>query len=46
MTPEEIRSVTADDEHLSWLSEYVLHGWPSITAEVQKDLLPCWFIQR
>ena len=42
MTAEEIRSVTTDDEHICRLSEYVLHSWLSITAEVQKDLQPYW----
>ena len=42
MTTEEIRSVTTYDEHLSRLSEYLLCGWLSMTAELQKDLPPYW----
>ena len=40
-----IRSVTVDDEHLSILSEYVLYGWPSMTAELQKELQPSWSLR-
>ena len=42
MRAEEIRFATTDDKHLNMLSEYVLHGWPSVRAEVQKDLQMCW----
>ena len=41
ITAERIMSVTIDKEHLSMLSDYVLHGWPS-RVEVQKDLQPYW----
>ena len=40
MTAEEPRLPTLDDEHLGMLSEYVLHGWLSTKAEVQKELQP------
>ena len=42
MTAEEIMYATIDDEHLSMLSKHVLHGWPSMRAEIQKDLQQCW----
>ena len=37
-TAEEIRSETIDDKHLSMVLEYVLCGYPSMRAEIQKDL--------
>ena len=36
MTAEEFRLVTIGDEHLSMLSEYVLHGWQSVRTKAQK----------
>ena len=38
MTTEEIRPVTTDYKHVSRLSECILHGWPSMKAEIWKDL--------
>ena len=38
ITAEEIRLATLDYEHLSLLSDYVLYGWPSTKAEVEKEL--------
>ena len=40
MATEAIRPVTTDDDHLSMLSEYILHGWPSLRPEEQNDLQP------
>ena len=42
MMAEEIRSATMDDEDVSMLSEYILCGWPSVRAKVQKDVQPYW----
>ena len=38
MTAEEIRSATIDNEHIGMLSDYVLHGLPSMTTELQKGV--------
>ena len=38
MTAEKIRSATTDDEHLSRLLKYVLHGWAPMRFDVQKGL--------
>ena len=40
MTVEEIRKATMEDEHLSTLTEPELHDWPSMKAEVQRELQP------
>ena len=42
MKAEATRLATLDDEHLGMLSEYVLHGWPSTKAELQKEPKPYW----
>ena len=33
MPAKAVRFVTVDDKHLSRLSEYILHDWPSVRAE-------------
>ena len=38
MATEEVRLATLDTEHLGILSEHVLCGLPSTTAQVQKEL--------
>ena len=40
MRAGEIRVATMEDEHLSALAEIILHSWPSMKAEVQKELQP------
>ena len=42
MTAGQNKSATIDDEHPSILSEYVLHGWPSMRAKVEKVLQQYW----
>ena len=39
---EEIHLVSIDDECIGVLSNYVLYGWPSRKAEVQKEAQPHW----
>ena len=40
MATKEIRSVTIDDKYICMISDYVMHGWPSMRAEVQIGLQP------
>ena len=42
MTAKEIKVATLVDEFLGLLSEYVLQDWPSMKAEVQKELQQYW----
>ena len=46
MTKEEIREATFYNECLGILPEHVLHGWPSMKAEVQKELQPYWVFRN
>ena len=36
MRAEEIKEVTLEDEHLSLLTEIILHSWPSTKTDIQK----------
>ena len=40
MTAEETRIAMLDNENTVMLSELILCSWPSIKAEVQKDMQP------
>ena len=42
MRAEEIRMAILDNENTCMLSELVFQGWPSMKAEVQKDLQSHW----
>ena len=42
MAAKEKRTATLEDEHIGILSEFILDGWPSIKAELQKDLQQYW----
>ena len=42
MTVKEVRVAFMEDEHLSALEELVLCSWPSMKAEVQKELQLYW----
>ena len=44
MTLEEIQMVTIDED-IGVMSNYVLHGWPSTEAEVQKVVQPYWSLR-
>ena len=46
MTGEEIRLVNIDDEYLSMLSDYILHGLLSTRGTVQRGLQPCWSLRN
>ena len=47
MTADKIREATLQNEHLSALTELVLHNWSSTKTEVQKELKPYWsFIDK
>ena len=47
MKTEEIWLVTIHDEHIYMLSNYILLGWPSMKAEVQREVEWYWsFIDK
>ena len=40
ITAGQIKEVTLEDEHLSAVSECILHSWQSIKMEIQKEWQP------
>ena len=39
---QEIRYVALEDDHLTMLSTYVMHGWPSTRSEVIRGVQQNW----